>query len=368
MSQFGMISLKKFLDSDSVSSKSADASGSSLTHPSGAEEICPETGQLLFAYQAALSSMGTCAQKAVPVLGSMLSATLSHISQSLGQSATPAVVRDVRVHVDEALSLWANKAQENQKQNEQTVRELLLVVFEATESSGNRDEKFSREITELSDRLRKVAGLDNLPLIRRSIMENTSALNKSVAKMAEEGRESIRKLTSEIADYQTRLMASERRALIDPLTCLANRRGFEQQLEQRVQGGQPFSLLVADLNGFKATNDRYGHIVGDEILKRFAAELKAQFLSEDTVARWGGDEFVGIVAGPAKEGAARADRVRHWVLGEYELTLDEQTINVVVDAALGTVAWNGSESGLELFARADKEMYRVKQASRELVS
>jgi diguanylate cyclase len=188
-----------------------------------------------------------------------------------------------------------------------------------------------------------------------------------VAKMADEGRESIKKLTSEIADYQTRLMASERRALIDPLTGLTNRRGFEQQLEQRVQSGQPFSLLVADLNGFKATNDRYGHIVGDEILKRFATELKAQFLSEDTVARWGGDEFVGIVAGSAREGAARADRVRHWVLGEYELTLDDQTIVVVVDAALGTMAWNGAESGLELFARADKEMYRVKQASRELV-
>ncbi len=285
----------------------------------------------------------------------------------MGQKVTPDVVCDVRHLVDEALSLWANKAQENQRQSEQTVRELLLVVFEATESNGNRDEKFSREITELSNRLRRVAGLDNLPQIRRSIIENTSALNKSVAKMADEGRESIKKLTSEIADYQTRLIASERRALIDPLTGLANRRGFEQQLEQRVQSGQPFSLLVVDLNGFKATNDRYGHIVGDEILKRFATELKAQFLSEDTVARWGGDEFVGIVAGPAREGAARADHVRHWVLGEYELTFDDQTINVVVDAALGTVAWNGTESGLELFARADKEMYRVKQAARELV-
>jgi len=55
------------------------------------------------------------------------------------------------------------------------------------------------------------------------------------------------------------------------------------------------------------------------------------------------------------------------VLGEYELTFDDQTVNVVVDAALGTVAWNGTESGLEVFARADKEMYRVKQAARELV-
>ena len=71
-------------------------------------------------------------------------------------------------------------------------------------------------------------------------MENTTALKSSVAKMAEEGRESIRRLNSEIADYQTRLVASERRAMVDPLTGLCNRRGFEQQLELRIQMNQPF--------------------------------------------------------------------------------------------------------------------------------
>jgi len=359
-----MISLKKFLDFKGDGSMPGDAP---VSNSSGFNNTAPELGCLLAAYQATLAAMGANAGKAIPALGSTLDSALNRISLTLNPAATPEIFHDARRDVDEELSQWADKAQEHQKQSEQTVRELLLVVFEATASTGTRDEKFSREISELSDRLRTAAGLDNLPMIRRSIMENASALNKSVAKMADEGRESIRKLTSEIADYQTRLIASERRALVDALTGIANRRGFEQQLEQRVQSGQPFSLLVVDLNGFKATNDRYGHIVGDEILKRFSTEFKAQFLSEDTVARWGGDEFVGIVAGPAKEGTARADRVRHWVLGEYKLALDNQAITVMVDAAVGTVAWNGTESGLELFARADKEMYRVKQTARELV-
>lgn len=357
-----MISLKKYLDS-----KAADAKPAGVPGAAGPESKDTQSGNLLFTYQAALRAMGANSAKAMPALGSTLDAALTRISQTLDQAVTPETLHDARRDVDEELSLWAGKAHENQKQNEQTVRELLLVVFEAATSTGTRDEKFTREISDLSERLRSVAGLDSLPLMRRSIIENTSALNKSVARMADEGRESIRKLTSEIADYQIRLMDSERRALIDPLTGLANRRGFEQQLEQRVQSGHPFSLLVADLNGFKATNDRYGHVMGDEILRRFATELKAQFLPEDTVARWGGDEFVGIIAGPAKEGAARADRVRHWVLGEYKLTVDNQSITVIVDAALGTAAWNGAETGLELFARADKEMYRVKQAAGELV-
>jgi diguanylate cyclase (GGDEF)-like protein len=315
--------------------------------------------------------MGNHGQRAIPALGSMIESGLNRISEDLGratpQSVTSQVLEDARRQVDEELSLWADCAELNQKQSEQTVRDLMAVVFEVTASSGTRDEKFSREIAALSGRLRTAAGLSNLPMIRRSIIENTTALNTSVTKMAEEGRESIRKLNSEIAEYQNRLLASERRAVIDPLTGLTNRRGFEQQLEMRVQSGKPFSLLVADLNGFKAANDRYGHVAGDEILRRFAAELKAQFLPQDMVARWGGDEFVGIVPGPENEGASRADRVRNWVLGEYKMMVGDQNISVKVDAALAALAWNGVESGLELFARADREMYRVKQSSKELV-
>jgi len=366
-----MISLKKFIDSQSVGSESPEIPGDEIHRREpdrhAPEKYAMESGGMLSAYQSALAAMGTHGQRAVPILGTMIQTALSRISDGLSRSPTPELIRDSRRMVEEQLGLWADKAQQNQKESEQTIRDLLMVVFDATESTGTRDEKFSREIAELSDRLRTVAGLDSLPVIRRSITENATALTDCVARMAEEGRESVRRLTSEIADYQTRLLASERRALVDSLTGLCNRRGFEQQLELRVQGRKPFSLLVVDLNGFKAVNDRYGHPVGDEVLRQFAGELKAQFLPEDTVARWGGDEFVGIVGGPIKEGAVRADRVRHWVLGEYNITIENKTIAVKVDAALGTAAWNGSESGPELFARADKEMYRAKEKSRELV-
>ncbi len=301
-------------------------------------------------------------QRALPVLGSMIQEGLTPVIDGLNRRPSSEAILDSGIQVEEQLSLWADKAQENQKESEQTIRDLLRVIFQAAESTGVRDDKFTREISELTERLRKVAGLDSLPAIRRSIHENAAALTNCVVRMADEGRESVRKLNSEIAEYQSRLLASERRAMIDALTGLCNRRSFEQQLEARVQARQPFSLLVVDLNDFKNVNDCYGHLAGDEILRRFADELKAQFLPEDTVARWGGDEFVGIVGGPPKEAAVRADRIRHWVLGEYKITVDSQPVQVTVDAALGVTAWNGAESGLALFARADREMYRAKDA------
>ena len=108
----------------------------------------------------------------------------------------------------------------------------------------------------------------------------------------------------------------------------------------------------------------FARAAGDDILRQFSDEFKAQFRTEDAVARWGGDEFVAIVTGPPAEGAARIERVRHWALGAYKINVDDRTVSVKVDAAIGTVFWNGTESAEELFARADKEMYRVKESSR----
>lgn len=357
-----MISLKKLIDSTRGGLVQAQVP------PSEPPERCsPQAIALLAAYQSTLTAMSSNGRRAIPALGPMIQAGLAPANESLNCHSSPESILTSGHMVEAKLVEWADKAQEIQKQGEQTITDLLRLISESTESTGNRDEKFGREIAELSERLRRVAGLESLPVIRRSITENAVALTSCVARMVVESREAVRKLTSEVADYQVLLVASERRALADPLTGLCNRRGFEQQLELSVQRGKSFSVLVVDLNGFKLANDQYGHLVGDEILRKFAAELKSQFAPEDIVARWGGDEFAVLVDGPPHQGIARAERIQHRVLGEYKIVTESRTISIVVDAALGFMAWNGVESGQELFARADKEMYRTKVRTRELV-
>ena len=352
-----MISLRKLLNQDGRPI-SPDADEVPITISSG--DRATDLAGYVDAYQAALSSMATNGQKAIPSLGASLSSSLSAISTALGESSSPESIRSARQDLDTQLGVWSAKAEQQHKDSERAIRELLAVISRAAEATGMRDEKFGRELGEMSSKLRGLAGIDNIAHLRRSVLDQATALTACIARMADESRASTRRLTAEIADYRNRLQVSERRALIDALTGLCNRRGFEQELDLRVITRQQFSLLVADLNGFKAANDRYGHMAGDQILRQFAAELKAQFTPEDTVARWGGDEFVAIIAGPAKEGIARADRVRKWVFGEYQITVDNQTKTISVDAALGTAAWNGVETGQELFIRADREMYKAK--------
>jgi diguanylate cyclase len=208
--------------------------------------------------------------------------------------------------------------------------------------------------------------MNDLALIRRSIVESASSLTACVERMAETGQESLRRLTAEVEDYRSRLSNSEKLSALDPLTGLANRRRFEEQLEVKIRTASRFCLILIDLNGFKEVNDRLGHLAGDEVLKSFASKLRAQFPSADLVARWGGDEFAVIINCSENDAAARVGRIRRSGIGECKINSGKQVINITVEASIGVVEWNGSERGPELLARADHSMYSGKPSMKSL--
>lgn len=93
--------------------------------------------------------------------------------------------------------------------------------------------------------------------------------------------------------YQQRIAAL---ATTDSLTNLPNRRGFELHVEQALQEAQrdssPLCAVMLDLDNFKQINDRHGHLAGDEVLRSFAARLRAALRQSDILCRWGGEEFI----------------------------------------------------------------------------
>ncbi len=158
--------------------------------------------------------------------------------------------------------------------------------------------------------------------------------------------------------------AMERLAFLDPLTQLPNRRFLEMSLRtaliQYQAPGDPFGVLVCDLNGFKTINDRFGHPSGDRALKEVAKTLSAALRSADIVGRWGGDEFLAI-----------AYNVTFEVLGE----LAERCLALVENASYrnGDDALEGLSISIgcamvkpgddidSLVARADRRMYAKKK-------
>jgi diguanylate cyclase (GGDEF)-like protein len=118
---------------------------------------------------------------------------------------------------------------------------------------------------------------------------------------------------------------------LSPESPTSTRRSGSSNFESR--DPSTFPSRCFDLDGFKQTNDRYGHSAGDALLKQFAAELRMFLRSTDIVSRWGGDEFLVIVDCRVEEVRERIEPVGKWVYGDYTLQVDGQTHKVGVQAS-----------------------------------
>ncbi len=132
----------------------------------------------------------------------------------------------------------------------------------------------------------------------------------------------------------------EQLAMTDSLTSLYNRRAFSEMLSREIKIAQryqrPLSLLMLDIDDFKAVNDRHGHLVGDRVLKRIAAEIRASIRESDLAGRWGGDEFIVLLLEASEPEALKtAERILHAIQG---IKIPDEGGTITVSASIGAAS------------------------------
>jgi diguanylate cyclase (GGDEF)-like protein len=158
-------------------------------------------------------------------------------------------------------------------------------------------------------------------------------------------------------------------SLTDPLSGLLNRRGFEARasalLDKCVSSKLPVSLVVADLDRFKALNDRYGHAAGDRVIVEFAARLRDAAGTRAVAGRLGGEEFA-VLLPMADPAAARlfAEAVRSIFSGG---PIEGISPEIRVTGSFGIASHSGGENLDELARRADEALYHAKRDGRDSV-
>lgn len=155
----------------------------------------------------------------------------------------------------------------------------------------------------------------------------------------------------------------------DPLTAVFNRRGFEQAAAHSIAVArlhrQPLAIIVADLDAFKAINDRYGHAVGDDVLRRFATHVASSLRRGDIIGRMGGEEFGILLANTTGAAAVNIiDRIRSEVAALS--TGGEMPVQVTCSFGIAVLAADDKDISYAL-NRADLALYRAKSAGRNKV-
>lgn len=206
----------------------------------------------------------------------------------------------------------------------------------------------------------------------RSLVVTLVAETEVTQKRSREVEGSLASMADELTALREQVDRLSRDSQTDSLTLVANRRAFDSALKsmsaEAVVSELPLSLIMVDIDHFKNFNDTHGHLVGDQVLRFVAQEMKQVFKGRDLLARYGGEEFAVLLpATPSAGGALVAEQLRS-IIEVQSFSDDKGNGPLSVTISLGVAELAPGESTSEFVGRADEALYASKDAGRNRVT
>lgn len=223
-------------------------------------------------------------------------------------------------------------------------------------------EGFGRDLAASAAAIRRSGEVLDSPLI-----EEVSRITATMVERVHTAETQLESATREASELRSKLEEARDNARRDPLTDLPNRRAFEEAFAAQVAAGTPLCIAVCDIDHFKHVNDRFGHVVGDRVLKTIAHAL-TQSCPGHLVARYGGEEFAILFSGMDIAAAhATVDHARATVAAKrYRLRESDAPLGAITFSAGLTRVDPDHKFGTS-FHRADVLLYRAKESGRNRV-
>lgn len=201
------------------------------------------------------------------------------------------------------------------------------------------------------------------PQVMVAIVERLVQANQNMQQRLGSAEEKLREQAQQIESH-----AAEART--DALTLLPNRRALDDALAQRFAGftgqGEPFALLMGDVDHFKKFNDTYGHRAGDAVLWAVAGALRCQMRDGDLVARYGGEEFAAVFPATALRDAVQAAERARQAIESHVVEYEGQRLQATASFGVAEIA--AGDDLATLVERADGALYGAKQHGRNGVA
>jgi diguanylate cyclase len=275
---------------------------------------------------------------------------------------TEELLRQIDARLEDISSYLAGQTEAFESAQESTQQLNLLVLDEVHEL--NADVERSQDLPQLRGRVR-----ERLDSINSHLQEfRAREEQRLTGQMSDTGRMRMRiaELERETHALSNRLQHEQQLSMLDALTGIPNRAAYDDRIAHEFRRWQlqeiPVSILAWDIDRFKAVNDAYGHRAGDKVLRVIAQHLAQHVRGTDFVARYGGEEFVMILVGTTAEQALiAADKIRSVIA---KIGFHFRNKPVTVTASCGITAFVPEDTPDSAFDRADRALYRAKDAGR----
>jgi diguanylate cyclase (GGDEF)-like protein len=310
-------------------------------------------------YLSAILDVAEAIEAISPEISAPYRERLTRLHAGLASNASSQSLDDSRQALHEILCDFSSKARHNNQALARDLNQTLDMMARTEDSRTVRSVQYVERLVDFADQVETALRSGDLTKLGRQ----TSEMRGFAESIELDSHDAFARLREKMTEIQHRLHEAELLATLDPLTGVANRRELDRELAARIAAQQEFCILLFDLDGFKAVNDQHGHLCGDEVLKQLAARLSGQVRARDFVCRWGGDEFVAILACEQAHAETRSRQIADRLNGPYRISGEGHEIRIDLAVSVGLAQYAPGESLAHLFRRVDESMYRHKDTA-----
>ncbi len=254
-----------------------------------------------------------------------------------------------------------------QQEHRRELTGLVGLVRQAVEAVSSENRSLHARVGLSTERFEAAARMDDIQTIKIALEAEVRTLQQAMAERRTSWDARLNELADRVSVLEHQLLTSRHEASLDPLTHIANRRTFDRACREWVMSaGSGFVLAVLDVDGFKAINDAFGHLVGDQALIAVAQAIKASVRSQDLVARLGGDEFALLGSDLTLRQAESRLRgiVASLASTQFPSSMDPA---FVVTVSCGIAEFSAGDTAASLLQRADGALYEAKRSGKNRV-
>jgi diguanylate cyclase len=259
------------------------------------------------------------------------------------------------------------KNEDRIRQTGEQLQDTITSVSDSMLSAKNVTHNYSQKLVDIVTKLN-----DSSPEDAKKLIQDTSKETESIILENQKLEEQLKQSTAVVEDLKKDLEFIKREAITDGLTGLSNRKAFDEEIEKIIleskAENKTFTLLIIDIDHFKQFNDKYGHQVGDQVLKLVARTLKDSLKGRDFAARYGGEEFAILLPETPKEAAIMVgNSLRKALAGKDVVNRTTGDVLGRITMSIGVAEFAPDATSEILIERADKALYEAKNAGRNQV-